>query len=363
MMMMKPLVESPECSYHCPALSSSSSERQNLINRPRQELLQLRSFFHKDLLHLPPLLLQCETLLKRMSRVISLIILLLKLNIPDYFSIIKHPMDLGTVALPLPTSLLMWKTIDKNKSSRGTLLSQPADNKLPDPLIKKRKMNHDTFAQQVLADEDRVKLGRDLDDEIEIDINDLSHDALFQLRDLLDEFLQETQSKYSNGGEPCDELEGVKWRTRMLTLFITSNLNPASLLSGHTRMRQWGTPLNKKRDPEKMRREREEVELQKKKEKARFQAEAKEAGKKLEEKLRRELQLKHQVRQRGNWNLKEKQPAKLCLSNPLEQLGLFIKYEDEDEEETDTLVALPDLILAQMKKWRKVKSIDSVVVS
>ncbi|KAG2248222.1 hypothetical protein Bca52824_087850 [Brassica carinata] len=77
------------------------------------------------------------------------------------------------------------------------------------------------------------------DDEIEIDINDLSHDALFQLRDLLDEFLQETQNKYSNG----DELEGVKWRTRMLTLFITSNLNPASLLSGHTRMRQWGTPL------------------------------------------------------------------------------------------------------------------------
>lgn len=48
-------------------------------------------------------------------------------------------------------------------------------------------------------------------------------------------------------------------------------------------------------------------------EKARLQAEAKEAGKKLEEKLRRELQLKHQVRQRGNWNLKEKQPAKLCL--------------------------------------------------
>lgn len=45
------------------------------------------------------------------------------------------------------------------------------------------------------------------DDEIEIDINDLSHDALFQLRDLLDAFLQETQSKYSNGGEPCDELE------------------------------------------------------------------------------------------------------------------------------------------------------------
>lgn len=107
MMMMKPLVESPECSYHCPALSSSSSERQNLINRLRQELLQLRSSFHKDFLHLPPLLLQCETVLKRMSRVISLIILLLKLNIPDYLSIIKHPMDLGTVALPLPTSLLM----------------------------------------------------------------------------------------------------------------------------------------------------------------------------------------------------------------------------------------------------------------
>lgn len=29
-------------------------------------------------------------------------------------------------------------------------------------------------------------------------------------------------------------------------------------------------------------------------------------------------------------------------SNPLEQLGLFMKHEDEDEEETEPMVALPD---------------------
>lgn len=29
-------------------------------------------------------------------------------------------------------------------------------------------------------------------------------------------------------------------------------------------------------------------------------------------------------------------------SNPLEQLGLFMKHEDDDEEETEPMVALPD---------------------
>lgn len=233
-MMMKPLVESPECSYHCPALSSSSSERQNLINRLRQELLQLRSSFHKDFLHLPPLLLQCETVLKRMSRVISLIILLLKLNIPDYLSIIKHPMDLGTVALPLPTSLLMsvllsptpwlitlrpilfiwclivfWSQVENYWQEQvfpRNLIISTCWQQTAWPLTWQRSGFLDRLIINFLRDH-ISNAGGSGDDEIEIDINGLSHDALFQLRDLLDEFLQETQSKYSNGGEPCDELE------------------------------------------------------------------------------------------------------------------------------------------------------------
>lgn len=317
-----------------PLSGLSSSERNNLIHRLRQELEQIRSF-QKDA-DLPrskgvtstpasnlsrpksfgmsrcstgpgkkvlPLsaakpapvttstmlqMKQCETLLKRLMShqygwLFKTPVDVVKLNIPDYFTIIKHPMDLGTVKSKLTSGTysnpsdfsadvrltfcnamtynppgndvyimadtlskffeVRWKTIDKKSpgtKSKPSNSGNPADKEIaiPAPLTKKRKMNavdHDSFlepAKQVMADEDRVKLGRDLgsltefpvhiinflrdhsskeagsgDDEIEIDINDLSHDALFQLRDLLDKFSRENQKKDSNG-EPC-ELEVI----------------------------------------------------------------------------------------------------------------------------------------------------------
>ncbi|XP_010485368.1 PREDICTED: transcription factor GTE9 isoform X3 [Camelina sativa] len=223
---------------------------------------------------------QCEILLKRLMShqhgwLFKTPVDVVKLNIPDYFTIIKHPMDLGTVKTKLTSGTysnpsefsadvrltfrnamtynpignkvfnmadslskffeLKWKTIEKKSSgttSEPSNLATYADKEvvIPEPLAKKRKINAVNLepAKRVMADEDRVKLGRDLgsltefpvhiinflrdhsskeegsgDDEIEIDINDLSHDALFQLRDLVDEFLRQNQKKDSNL-EPCE---------------------------------------------------------------------------------------------------------------------------------------------------------------
>lgn len=565
-------------------MSSSSSKRQNLIHRLRQELQQLRSF-QKDLQELPKCftsgtpcstatMLRMKQCLKRLmshqyAHLFNTPVDVLKLNIPDYFTIIKHPMDLGTVKHNLfsgtystPSHFssdvrltfsnamtynppgnpvyLMADTLSKFFELRWKTI----ENK-PDPLIKKRKMNHDTFlepAKLVMADEDRVKLARDLgsltqfpvsilnflrdhssnagggsgDDELEIDINDLTHDALFQLRDLLDEFFRENHKKFSNG-EPCElellhgpgpgssliqhydgsEMEdedvdigyneqpeshispvrtekdksvGNSSRVKSVPDYpnttrilsspkliqgpqsvelelplhgATSNYSPRRkpaavsglgqledasnekqtcvegedcLLDGNSAQNERQLPpeklhraallknqyadlilkarertfnQNEKGDPEKMRREREELELQKKKEKARLQAEVKEAEearrkaeaeaaaeaaseakRKLElereaarkallemeksveinenSRFFKDLELLKTTRRREQMRITREEDGFDLLgfggSNPLEQLGLFMKHEDEDEdeEETEPLVALPD---------------------
>ncbi|KAG7575535.1 Bromodomain-like superfamily [Arabidopsis thaliana x Arabidopsis arenosa] len=529
---------------------------------------------------------QCETLLKRLMSqqncwLFNTPVDVVKLNIPDYFSIIKHPMDLGTVKSKLTSGTystpsefsadvrltfrnamtynpsdnnvyryadtlskffeVRWKTI--NKKSSGTK-SEPSnsgtpahkDIAMPEPLAKKRKMNavnHDSLlepAKRDMKDEDRVKLGRDLgsltefpvqiinflrhhsskegrsgDDEIEIDINDLSHDALFQLRDLFDEFVQENQRKDING-EPCElelldgsgpgnsltqhcggsEMEdedvdignyehprshipSVRTEkgssssesvpddpktTRLLSSSkMSESMDSESPLDGATsssprrkhsvgglnqledaskeklslieganghqdgnsapnekqlppekryraailkdrfadiilKAKEITLNQNEKRDPEKVRREKEELELQKKKEKARLQAEAKEAEEarrkaeaeaaaeaaaeakrklEFERKAARQALLEMEKSVEINENTRFLKDLELLKtvntdqfrnlrdvgsdsdglgvfgfggSNPLEQLGLFMKR-DEDEDEAD-LLAFPD---------------------
>jgi len=224
------------------------------------------------------LMKDCEVLLKRLMThqygwVFNTPVDVVKLNLPDYFSIIKRPMDLGTVKSKIGAGAyagplefaddvrltfsnamtynppgndvhlmadtlskffeLRWKTIEK-KLPRNDVLPLPAkpDNsegvktKKPAPPSKKRKIASlppqpeiMPPAKKVMSDQEKHDLGRELEsllgempmhiidflkehssngrecgeDEIEIDIDDLSDDTLFTLRKLLDDFLQENE--------------------------------------------------------------------------------------------------------------------------------------------------------------------------
>lgn len=234
------------------------------------------------------LMKDCESLLKRMMNhqhawVFNTPVDVVKLNLPDYFSIIKHPMDLGSikgkiaageykgpfefaddVRLTFSNALtynppgndvhfmadalgkyfeVRWKTIEK-KLPRTDAVPRPVKvdtckdvkNTKPMPPSKKRKIaslppQPEVMppAKPVMSDEEKHKLGRELEsllgeipvhiidflkeqssngrecgeDEIEIDIDDLSDDTLLTLRKLLDDYLEEKQ-KNKEKVEACE---------------------------------------------------------------------------------------------------------------------------------------------------------------
>ncbi|KAJ0093089.1 hypothetical protein Patl1_26344 [Pistacia atlantica] len=233
------------------------------------------------------LMKQCETLLKRLMShqygwVFNKPVDVVKLNIPDYFTVIKHPMDLGTIkgkialgAYSNPLEFLAdvrltfsnamiynppgndvyvmadtlrkffearWKAIEK-KLPVSELQLLPG-KKAPHvdvgtvkatPTAKKRKietLHHEIVPEPVkpaMTAVERQNLGKELEsllgempmhiidflrehssngretgeDEIEIDIDDLSDDTLFTLRKLLDDFLREKQKNQARA-EPCE---------------------------------------------------------------------------------------------------------------------------------------------------------------
>ncbi|GMI76821.1 global transcription factor group E8 [Hibiscus trionum] len=231
------------------------------------------------------LMKQCEGLLKRLMGhqygwVFNQPVDIVKLNIPDYFNVIKHPMDLGTVKKKIASSEyasplefhddvkltfsnamtynppgndvhimadtlnkffeVRWKNIEKKVPVIGTQLvqnkapSEDIETSKPMPPAKKRKTT--SVTQEIIkepvkrmTDEEKHNLGRQLEsllsempthiidflrehssngnesgeEEIEIDIDDLSDDALFTLKRLLDDHLLEKQ-KTQVRGEPCE---------------------------------------------------------------------------------------------------------------------------------------------------------------
>ncbi|KAK9039598.1 hypothetical protein V6N11_014794 [Hibiscus sabdariffa] len=231
------------------------------------------------------LMKQCDGLLKRLMShqygwVFNQPVDIVKLNIPDYFNVIKHPMDLGTVKKKIASGAyasplefhddvrltfsnamtynppgndvhimadtlnkffeVRWKNIEKKLPVIGTQLVQskaPSEDKetsKPMPPAKKRKTT--SVTQEIInepikrmTDEEKHNLGRQLEsllsempthiidflrenssngsesgeEEIEIDIDDLSDDTLFKLKRLLDDHLQEKQ-KTQVRGEPCE---------------------------------------------------------------------------------------------------------------------------------------------------------------
>ncbi|KAK4782253.1 hypothetical protein SAY86_016355 [Trapa natans] len=229
---------------------------------------------------------QCDTLLKRLMShqyawVFNKPVDVKALNIPDYFTIIKNPMDFSTIkgkiiskaySTPLEFAAdvrltftnamtynppgndvyimadalskffeVRWKTLEKklvvtvsqNLPSKSEAVKEKEKSK-PLPPAKKRKISSIQYevqkpVQPVMTDEEKHGLGRLLEnimadvpehiidflrenslngqqcgeEEIEIDIDDLSNDTLFTLRKLLDEYLQEKQKSRATD-EQCE---------------------------------------------------------------------------------------------------------------------------------------------------------------
>ncbi|KAI3452535.1 hypothetical protein Pfo_009199 [Paulownia fortunei] len=239
------------------------------------------------------LLKQCESLLKKLMSqqyawVFNTPVDVVKLDIPDYFDVIKNPMDLGTIKSKLTSGKyssplefladvrltftnaktynppgtdvhimadtlsqffeLRWKAIEK-KLVVSTSQSLPEksgileETEIAKPLApsKKRKLSprlHEAMQEPIkrkMTDEEKYKLSSELEDflgdlpdsiidllraqtsnrgdggedEIEIDIDDLSDDTLFTLRKLLDDHSQEKQKNLAKS-EACEiELPNV----------------------------------------------------------------------------------------------------------------------------------------------------------
>ncbi|XP_060194035.1 transcription factor GTE8-like isoform X2 [Lycium barbarum] len=228
------------------------------------------------------LMKQCENLLKKLmshqhAGVFNEPVDIVKLKIPDYFTVIKHPMDLGTIKKRLTSGAylnplefladvrltfsnaktynppgnivnvmadtmskffeLRWKTIEKKLPANHaeSMEEKSGLHEENETASKKRRLSptrHVVMPEPPkckMTDEEKHKLSGELeaslgdlpdnileflkeqssngtaagDDEIEIDIDVLSDDTLFTLRELLDKFLQEKQ-KDNAKVEPCE---------------------------------------------------------------------------------------------------------------------------------------------------------------
>ncbi|XP_022987548.1 transcription factor GTE10-like isoform X1 [Cucurbita maxima] len=229
---------------------------------------------------------QCEQLLQRLMShqfgwVFNTPVDVVKLNIPDYFNVIKHPMDLGTVKSKIaageythPVDFaadvrltfsnamtynppgndvhtmaktlskyfeVRWRTIEKKlpvtteeqrQVPSASIVHKEAESTLPVPPSKKKKIPTNEPEVQlntvvkIMTDQQKHKLSVELEallgelpesiidflkehssnsqageDEIEIDIDALSDDTLFELRKLLDDYMMEKQDR--SKVEPC----------------------------------------------------------------------------------------------------------------------------------------------------------------
>ncbi|MBA0685185.1 hypothetical protein Goari_026723, partial [Gossypium aridum] len=190
------------------------------------------------------LMKQCEALLNLLMQhnfgwVFNSPVDVVKLNIPDYFTVIKHPMDFGTVkkkitsgqyASPLDFAAdvrltlsnamtynppgndvhimaetlskyfeARWKAIEKKLPITMNVEKQQLSTEL-ESLLGELPENIIDFLKEHSSTE--CQMG---EEEIEIDIDALSDETLFQLRKLLDGYLLGKQKNQA-------KVEHVKWR-------------------------------------------------------------------------------------------------------------------------------------------------------
>ncbi|KAG1363392.1 transcription factor GTE9 [Cocos nucifera] len=227
------------------------------------------------------LIKQCEALLKRLMAhqhawVFNTPVDVVKLNIPDYFQVIKRPMDLGTIKSKISSGVYSslwdfvsdvrltftnamtynpsgndvhimadvmskffetrWKPIEKKLAAADAAVKREREAAKPVLQPKKRKaspINHNIVMPEtvkpMMTEEEKQNLGRRLEtldelpghvmdflrrhtsnanqtneDEIEIDIDSLGDDNLFQLQKLLDDHLKKKQSGQQAKTEPCE---------------------------------------------------------------------------------------------------------------------------------------------------------------
>ncbi|XP_017700225.2 transcription factor GTE9-like isoform X2 [Phoenix dactylifera] len=227
------------------------------------------------------LMKQCEALLKRLMAhqyawVFNTPVDVVKLNIPDYFHVIKHPMDLGTIKSRIASGAYSslwgfvsdvrltftnamtynppgndvhimadimskffetrWKPIEKKLAAADAAVKRETEGAKSVLQPKKRKaspINHNIVMPEtvkpMMTEEEKQNLGRRLEtlgklpvhildfltrhtgnanetneEEIEIDIDSLGDDNLFQLQKLLDDHLLKKQSGQKAKAEPCE---------------------------------------------------------------------------------------------------------------------------------------------------------------
>ncbi|KAJ8563509.1 hypothetical protein K7X08_031961 [Anisodus acutangulus] len=197
------------------------------------------------------LMKQCETLLNRIMRhqygwVFNNPVDVVKLKVPDYFTVIKQPMDLGTVRSKLHSgeylSPLQFKA-DVTLTFKNAMTYNPPGNaiyimaqtlsnffevrwnpiekKIPgieeEPLPSKSSLIIETETQYSsgsaafkeeencsTAEQGKSSNGSQVsEDEIEIDLDVLPDTVLYKLWKLLDEYLLEKQKNQAKG-EPCE---------------------------------------------------------------------------------------------------------------------------------------------------------------
>lgn len=228
------------------------------------------------------LMKECENLLKRLMShkygwVFNSPVDVVKLNIPDYYTIIKHPMDFGTIKTKVasgdyttpwgfvadvrltftnamtynpPTNDVhimadtlskffetRWKPIEKKLAAADARIKKDTESVKTEPQLKKRKTpsaDHNVVATEKLKPrmtaEEKQNLGTRLisliaelpvniidflrrhsdnanqndEEEIEVEIDSLGDDTLFELQKLLDNYLLEKQQGQQAKPEVCE---------------------------------------------------------------------------------------------------------------------------------------------------------------